>query len=121
VNISYGPSEKNEEFDNLIEKARKNEIVIFSSTMPTRTNPPFALRSATTIVNKDINDINNVIIGYWMNDYLKENKITQEGLIRDRKLKDQENEHITVYIPSVSRFVASIEDKHGYIFEKGAD
>lgn len=118
VNISSGPREKKEEFYNLIEKAANNEIVIFSSTIPTRTDPPFALRTATIEKDGDINDINNIIIGDWVNEYLKKNNKTKEWLIQDRKIRDQENGYITAYIPSVGRYVASAEEKDQYKYDK---
>lgn len=54
-----------------------------------------------------------------LNDYLNQNKMTKEDLIEERRIRDQENGYVTLYIPAVGRYVASIEDEDGYIYDHG--
>jgi len=117
VNISNALDKNELEFNNLIYKARENGMIIFSSTMPTVTDPPFALRSANYESKEDMNNLNKIIIGDWMNRYLSENNLTKEDLVQDRKKSDNVNGYITLYIPSVGRYVASLEGQNEYIYD----
>lgn len=121
INISTGLSENEAVFRDLIYEARDKGIIVFSSTMPTVTDPPFALREAAYDDRKDMNNLNNIIIGDWMNAFLSDSNMSRADLVRIRKEADGEDGYINVYLPCARRYVASTEanDKYIYDFDGG--
>lgn len=117
INISTGLSENEEAFRDLICEARNRGIIVFTSTMPTVTEPPFALREAAYDNREDMNNLNNVVIGDWMNTFLSSNNMSREDLVRIRKEGDLEDGYINVYLPCVKRYVASPDAKGGYVYD----
>lgn len=117
MNISSGLRDNEEAFHDLIFKARDRGIIVFTSTMPTVTEPPFALREATYANRDDMNDLNNVVIGDWMNAVLSSNNMSREDLVRIRKINDLEDGHINVYLPCFGRYVASPDSEDRYVYD----
>lgn len=107
VNISSGFRDENKKakFKKAIKQAKDNGIIVFSSTMPTYTNPPFALRTAS-YNNKNMNNINNIV------PYKTRKNITDK-----LKKDDMERGYITVNIPTEPRFLASHKNTKEYLYE----
>jgi hypothetical protein len=117
VNISTGFGQREEDFRELIYEARDKGILVFTSTMPTVTDPPFALREAAYDDRTDLNNLNNIVIGDWMDPFLRENNMSREELVNIRKEADAQNGYVNVYLPCARRYVASPQAKDLYVYE----
>ena len=112
-----GESESQADFHRLVSQAWDQGIIVFTSTMPTITNPPFALREAAYDKKQDLNNLDNIVIGEWMNEFLRENNISREDLVAIRKARDLENGYINLYLPCAGRYVASPDTESGYVYD----
>ena len=117
VNISSGPREHEEDFQNFIHQAWDQGMIVFTSTMPTVTNPPFALREAVYDNKEDLNNLDNIVIGDWVNEYLRQSSISREDFVRDREERDNEAGYINLYLPCGRRYVASHSAKDRYVYD----
>ena len=117
VNLSTGFGGQEAAFRALILKAREQGILVFTSTMPTATEPPLALREAAYDDQQDMNNLNSIVIGEWMDAFLKENNMSREELVQIRQEADDEKGFINVYLPCAKRYVASPEAKDKYVYE----
>lgn len=63
------------------------------------TDPPIALREAAYVDREDMNNLDNIVIGEWMDEYLREHSMTREDLVAIRKERDAEMGFITLYLP----------------------
>jgi hypothetical protein len=116
VSISTGLSQNEDAFHRLIHQAEEQGILVFTSTMPTVTNPPFALREAGYDNKKDLDNLDNIVIGEWMDEYLREQGMTREELVVLRKEADIKMGYISLYLPCGRRYIASPSIKDGYAF-----
>ncbi len=117
VNISTGLRQEQDAFQSLVEKAWDQGIIVFTSTMPTMTDPPFALREAAYVDKANMNQLDNIVIGDWMNEFLKQNNMTREELVRIRETNDLENGYVSLYLPCSGRYVASHVESNGYVLD----
>jgi hypothetical protein len=117
VSISTGLRQYEAAFHSLIRQANDQGIIVFTSTMPTVTNPPFALREAAHDSQKDMDSLDNIVIGEWMDEFLSKNGMTRGELAATRKGGDLEKGYITLYLPCARRYVASHTIKDGYVYE----
>src|SRR5690606_41733580 len=67
--------------------------------VPTLTDPPIALREAAYVDREDMDSLDNIVIGEWMDEYLRENSMTREDLVAIREERDAEMGFITLYLP----------------------
>ena len=117
VSISTGLRENEAAFHRLVQQAGEQGILVFTSTVPTLTNPPFALREAAYDNKQDLDNLDNIVIGEWMDEFLQEHSMTREDLVAIRKERDAEMGFITLYLPCGRRYVASHSSKNGYIYD----
>lgn len=117
VSISTGLREEEVAFHELIHQAKNKGIIVFTSTMPTVTQPSFALREGAYEDRGDMNDLNNVGIGDWMNEFLAYNNLTHQDLIKIRKDGDELEGFVNVYLPCARRYVASFKSSSEYVYD----
>lgn len=117
VSISTGLPEDEAAFNRLVQQAGEQGILVFTSTVPTLTDPPIALREAAYVDREDMNNLDNIVIGEWMDEYLREHSMTREDLVAIRKERDAEMGFITLYLPCGGRYIASHTSKSEYVYD----
>ena len=105
-------------FYEAIEQLRVQGTLVLTSTMPTLTNPPWALREAETESDGNFDSVDDFVLLSGLDAYLRESDQSVQDLLEDRTARDRENGYVTAYLPAARRYTAAISGPDRYDWEE---